>query len=394
MQNSASMIIRPKIHLLVSVYLTDTPLSDPGFYGKKVSPSQSKVDQFLSTIHSIKAIDFSSAEVYFGADSQYVNKTDLICQHIKHHIPNATIYTNRLEFFSEWKKASLNIPVDTDVVLLKTNHDHVFTHSDPSLFYQFINDLNESDPEFVGEISHWPESIGNLREGKWNKYGNKNYYFVTEATNTIGTCLIRPDFFESWWTKDFTYGSRIVRPDNPFGPWVEFKSINRVVPPCEFFRHLDGYGHARVTAPIAAPLRACCRVVGNSVRHEDWIRGSFFHSRKKPELPVEPNLKQRSDSTILINLALLCSAYKVNFKNLWFTNRAFRNEGSKLSFFYFLLGFTDKFVMRKTLNLFLPIYSGNILLFKARMFLVRKYSSLSQRYGLPPSIRQFLRIGH
>lgn len=394
MQNSTNRISRPKIHLLMSVYLTDTPLSDPGFYGTKVSPSQNKIDQFLSTVHSLKNIKFSTADVYFDVDSNYIDKVDLICKHVSEHIPNANIYTHRLEFFSDWKNASLNLPFDTDVVLLKNNHDHIFTHSDPSLFYQFINDLNESDEEFVGEISHWPESIGNLREGKWKKFGGKNYHFVTEATNTIGTCLIRPDFFKSWWAKDFLHGSRIVRPDNPFGPWVEFESINRVIPSCEFFRHLDGYGHAKVIAPIAAPLRACCNVVGDLVKHEDWIRGSFFHSRKKPELPVEPSLQQRNSRTTLINLALLCSAYKVNLKNLWFTNRAFRNESSKLSFFFPVLSFTDKFVMRKTFNLFLPIYSGNVFLFKARMCLVRKYSSLSKRYGLPPSIRQFFRISH
>lgn len=392
MQNPKNNEPTPKIHLLMSVYLTDTPLSEPGFYGRNLSPSQNKVDQFLSTIHSLSKLNFSTAEVYFDMDSRYANKIDLICKQIREHIPNAKIHTSRLEYFSDWHKISLNLPDDTDVVLLKNNHDHVFTQTDPSLFYQFINDLNKFGKEYVGEISHWPESIGNLREGKWHKIGDKNYYFVTEATNTIGTCIVRPDFFKSWWTKDFTNGSKIVRPDNPFGPWVEFQPVKRFVPTSEFFRHMDGYGHAKVNAPIAAPLRACCTISGNSVNHNDWVRGSFFHCRKKPELPIGPSLNQKNSGTVLIDLALLCSAYKVNFKNLWFVNRAFGDKIMISSFFFSLLSFTDKFVIRKSVNLLLPIYSGNVILFKARMYLVRKYGSLSLRYNLPPSIRQFFRI--
>ena len=393
MQYSIDEIPTPKIHLLMSVYLSDTPLGDPGFYGKHVSPTQNKVDQFLSTIHSLKNINFNSAEIYFDIDSKYKIHLDQIFKHIRMHIPNARIYGHRLEYFSDWQQVSRNLPLDTEVILLKNNHDHVFTHSEPHLFYQFINDLNFSDTEYVGEISHWPESIGNLREGKWKKFEpNNNFYFVTLATKTIGTCLIRPDFFKTWWQKDFTDGARIVRPDNPFGPWVEFNSVKRVVPTCEFFRHLDGYGHAKVNSPVAAPIRACCTIFEDSIIHEDWIKGSFFHSCNKPELPIEPSLNKKNNGIILINLAQLCSAYKVNFKNLWFINRAFGNKFSKFIILYPLLSFTDKFVIRKTFNLFLPIFSGNVLLFKGRMYLVRQYNALSKRYNLPPSIREFLRI--
>ena len=375
----------------MSVYLTDTPLSETGFYGSNISPTQNKVEQFLSTIHSLRNIQFNTAEIYFEVSSEYSTFVDLICENIKLYIPSAKIYTKRLEFFLDWQKASINIPEDTEIVLLKNNHDHVFTHSDSSVFFKFINDLNSFSKEYVGEISHWPESIGNLRSGKWKKFKN-DYYFVTSATKTIGTCLIRPDFFKSWWTKDFTGGSRIVRPDNPFGPWVEFEPISRIVPTCEFFRHLDGYGYAKVKAPIASPLRACCSVEGNFVKHLDWVKGNYFHSRKKIDLPMEPRLMEINSISALINLAVLGSAYKVNLKNLWYINRAFKFSMSRFSFLLLFLCLTDKFFLRKTLNLFLPIYSGNTLLFKIRMFLVHQYRALSEHHNLPPSIRELLRI--
>jgi hypothetical protein len=376
----------------MSVYLTDTPPGDPGFYGSNISPNQNKVEQFLSTIHSLRNIEFSSAEIYFEVSFEYNKFVELICEHIKLYIPNAKIYRKRLEYFLEWKKASTNIPCDTEVVLLKNNHDHIFTHSDSFVLYKFINDLNSFGKEYVGEISHWPESIGNLRSGKWVKFKNSDYYFVTTATNTIGTCLIGPDFFKSWWTEDFTGGSRIVRPDNPFGPWVEFEPISRIVPTCEFFRHLDGYGYAKVKAPIASPLRTCCTVEGNSIKHVDWTKGNYFHNKKKLDLPVEPKLIKINDVSTLINLALLGSAYKVNLKNLWYISRAFKFTSTSYSFLVLFLCITDKFFLRKTLNLFLPIYSGNTKLFKIRMLFVDQYRKLSIRHNLPPSIKEFLRI--
>ena len=381
----------PKIHLLMSVYLTDVPLSDLGIYSISKSPNQNKAEQLLSTIHSLKSIEFNSADIYFDVSGDYDKFVELIFEQIKIWIPNANIHKKRLEFFSDWKKSSVDIPFDSEAVLLKTNHDHVFTHDDASAFYKFIQDLNSFGQEYVGEISHWPESIGNLRSGSWQNLKN-NYYYTTEATRTIGTCIIRPDFFKSWWVEDFTGGSRIVRPDNPFGPWVEFAPITRVVPTCEFFRHMDGYGYAKINALIASPLRACCTVAENSVKHIDWTKGSFFHGQKDFDLPNEPKIFEINSITTLLNLALLSCAYKVNFKNLWHLHRSFKFRFQKFSFVFLSLCFTDKFFLRKTINLFLPIYDGNTKLFSSRMFFVRCYKRLSERYNLPPSIRQFLRF--
>lgn len=383
--------LKPKIHLLMSVYLTDTPLPETSYYRKSYSPVQNKVEQFLSTIHSLSHILFSTAEINFQVSSEYNRFTNLILNTIRRYIPNAEISSKRFELFSDWKNAAERIPREAEVVLLKTNHDHVFTHSDPNVFYKFMHDLNSFSTKYVGEISHWPESIGNLRSGKWVKFRSGDFYFVSKAAKTIGTCLIHPDFFKSWWITDFTHGSRIVRPDNPFGPWVEFAPVSRVVPTCEFFRHLDGYGYAKVNAPIASPLRACCTIDGNTIKHLDWTKGNFLYNQKKYELPIEPKLNVVNSIGTLINLALLGTAYKVNLKNLWFMSRAFQFKLSKLSFLLFFLCLSDRFFLRKLFNLILPIYSGNTQLFNLRMYFVRRYSKLSQSYNLPPSLRELFK---
>jgi len=381
----------PKIHLIMSVYLTDVSLNPENFYGKIISPNQNKVDQFLSTLHSLHKINFTSAEIHFELSEKYFESKNYIVNQIRSYIPIASIHFTRLEYFQQWKIAANRVPSDTDIILLKNNHDHVFVPNNSTNFYQYINDILGYKEDFVGEISHWPESIGNLRSGKWENTPNmRTKYFLSTANVTIGTCVITPSFFKSWWIKDFTDGSRIVRPDNPFGPWVKFQAVKRVVPTTEFFRHLDGYGHAKVSAPIASPLRPCCEIKNNNIIHTDWLYGQFY-KKKGIDLPDQPELTQSNPTSILLDQALLASAYKVNLSNLWNLSNSFRYKFGKVSFLLLTFCLLDKHFIRKLLNLFLPKYNGNILLFKLRMLYVNKYQFIRKKNNkLPPSVKDLV----
>jgi hypothetical protein len=367
----------PKIHLLVSVYLTDVSLNPPNFYGKKISPSQNKVEQFLSTLHSLEKIKFHSAQIYVELAEPYRSNKEVIKNQINKFIPHATIHFKRLEFFDDWVEASNKIPQETELVLLKANHDHVFVPKDADNFYSFLHDLLSYGSDFYGEITHWPESIGNLRSGKWELSPNsRSRNFVSNATMAIGTCIISPIFFKSWWFRDFTSGSKIVRPDNPFGPWVQFKSVKRVVPPTEYFRHLDGYGHANVNAPIAAPLKPCCVLHNEQAIHTDWNRGNYLLSHMKIDLPLYPTKKLVNSFSTLINQALLASAYKVNLKNLYYVSKAFKYKGGKFAIIGLALCLTNWYFLMKLLNQLLPVSSGNAIMYKYRF--------------LPPSIKELI----
>ena len=387
-----NQVLVKKIHLILSVYLTDTALTPLGFYGKNISSTQNKVDQFISTIHSISKIEFNSADIYFDCDDSYKKFTPLIEKFIQLKIPQAKIHTFRMEYFKDWQKSARNIPDEADLVLLKTNHDHVFIPPIEDEFRIFANSVSAFEGNWIGEISHWPESLGNLRNGKWEKtLDNKVYTFNSLANHTIGTCLIPKKFYKSWWESDFTEGKRIVRPDNPFGPWVHFPATKRIVPNMEFFRHLDGYGHAKVNAPIASAIRSCCKINSNQIIHEDWTTGHFIINSGKFELPISPSYLNLNSTKIGLDVILLASAYKVNFKNIYYIILSFRFKRKLLIVLPSL--FLNKYFMRKFLNLFLPIYSGNIALFKVRMMVVDTYKKLNNKYpNLPPNIRSIFKF--
>lgn len=382
----------PKIHLLISVYLTNTDLHSKSMYSSNISPNQNKAEQFLSTLHSLKKINFSSADIYFELSEDYEQYKKLIIQQIRSNIPNAAVHLNRLSDYKSWKIASDAVPLESDIVLLKSNHDHVFLPDNAESFYQYLTNLLSYGTDYYGDITHWPESIGNVRGRQWEITPNKNaMYSVTECNEAIGTCVISPTFFASWWQKDFTEGSKIVRPDNPFGPGVKFKTTKRIVPTEEFFRHLDGYSHVGVKAPISASIRACCHIQSNRINHTDWTFGNFLTNKNDRDLPVQVKKYAVNPISTLINQILLASAYKVNLKNIYYISKANEYKGGKLSIVCLVLCLINYHFVRKLMNLFLPVFAGNICLYKIRVKIAVSYQDLRRHNDLlPSSIRNLL----
>ena len=56
-----------KIHLIFSVYLTDLTIKGKNYYVVG-SPSQNKVEQFLSSIHSIYDLGLATQDFYIELD--------------------------------------------------------------------------------------------------------------------------------------------------------------------------------------------------------------------------------------------------------------------------------------------------------------------------------------
>lgn len=387
----ADNLVIPRIHLLMSVYLTNVPIHGSNFQELSVnkSPNQNKVDQFLSTLHSIQKIKFDSAEIYFELAEEYSEYKEQIINQIKKCVPKATIYFSRLEYFEDWKVAANKIPTRAQIVLLKANHDHVFLPQNLDGFYQFLSNLLSFGDQFVGEITHWPEFIGDVRSRRWEKTARSNTInFITTTTNAIGTCAISPTFFKSWWANDFTGGSRIVRPDNPFGPSIYFSAVKRVIPTMEFFRHLDGPAYPEVTAPVSAPLRACCIVDSKIIKHTDWTYGNFLFSKTRNDLPIQPTKFEKNTVLILINQILLISARKVNFKNIYYISIANKYSLGKFAFLFSPACLINGYFLRKLLNLLLPIRIGNLYLYTIRCYLVNIYKSFQKAHPkLPVSAR-------
>ena len=304
---------KPKVHLIVTVFLTDLGLMPIGFYGDNVSPSQNKVNQFLSSMHTLSGISISSSEFHVAFSDEYKEQVNLVNARIRLLFPNSELSNNRFESFNEWEDSTRKIPIDAEFILLFSNHDHVYLGDGPRNFDLFVNNLRIQKDCKMGLITHWPEVIGSPSISLRKKRGQS--CLIDWKDFAIGTVLIKKDFYLDWWANDFTSGARIVRPDNPFGPSVTFRPVPVLVPRVELFRHLDGYGHVGVRADIAAPLKTCCGVLDGQIVHEDWSRGNFLASNQTYDLPIQPQDTRNVTICEIQNLVLLSNSYRISLKN-------------------------------------------------------------------------------
>ncbi len=272
--------------MLYSTYITNKSLTPNNYYNKNVN-NYSKLDQFMSSLCSIRKIELDAIDFYIDFDDEYVNKRKIVEKYISSNFASSRcrIFSFRLEKFEQWRHASLNIPNAAKLVILMTNHDHVFVPKQNLEFLEFMKFVESREEEAIGIITHWPEFITKLGSKKYKSLNTSGPIFTIERGWIEGTSLINTNFFKSWWNKDFTGNRKIVRPDNPFGPSVNFSWTKQYIPPIEFFRHLDGYGHVGVTTKQASALKPCCKLVGNSILHDDWVRG--FTTNKQADLPDE-----------------------------------------------------------------------------------------------------------
>lgn len=270
----------------MSGYLTNDSLTPPKYYNLSHFP-YSKIDQFLSTLHTLKKLNLATADFYLAYDNEHEKYNQLIADFIRVNFrgTQCRFYQFRLETFAQWQEAGELIPQEATTILLMNNLDHVFVPSDNKYFKEFIDFLESREEDAIGGIMHWQETITAIGTKRLKKLNTRDPIFYNKTYYTSGTTVVKPGFFKSWWVNDFTGGQRIVRPDNPFGPYVNFDWCNRYIPSREFFRHLDGYGHAGVSASQAQYLRPCCRLLHHGIHHTDWVVG--FKENNFADLPAE-----------------------------------------------------------------------------------------------------------
>jgi hypothetical protein len=275
--------------MLLSGYLTESSITGPDFYKQKEF-KHSKLDQFLTSLCSLKKLDLAYADFYLEYDMVNIKYQSLVEHYIKASFRHSILrqFPFRLQYFDQWKQAASKIPPSATSLLLMNNLDHAFVPEKKSDFIGFVDFIESQEDSAIGAITHWQEYITSPKTKRIKHSRSDNPVFWTRTSSTIGTSLIKPVFFKSWWEQDFTEGKRITRPDNPFGPQVKFSSSKLYIPSHEFFRHLDGYGHVGVSSPQAGPLRPCCQFVNNEIIHTDWLSG--FTENNLADLPFSrPN---------------------------------------------------------------------------------------------------------
>lgn len=308
--------LTPKVHLLISVILTDEQL--PGSKSNLNDVIQvSKVDQFLSTLHTISILPFSSADIYVQIEGKYSRYNDVVLNRVREVFPLSKISNYRLETYQHWVAAMAAIPPEADLIMLKTNHDHVYLPTSDKYFVDFAADLLNAGDRAFGRITHWPEAISRFGMKWMESTSGKIGRFSSKVDMAEGTCLVTIKLFREWWANDFTNGMKIVRPDNPFGPVVQFSQAPMLLPAMELFRHLDGYDHVGIVSPIASRLRPCCTLVDSNILHKDWIPGLFSKKSRDAEIPIPPPSGGLSEKINKLELILLASAYRINVRNLF-----------------------------------------------------------------------------
>jgi hypothetical protein len=66
----------------------------------------------------------------------------------------------------------------------------------------------------------------------------------------LGAVIVNANKLRNAWKMDFTNNTKIVSPENPFGPSFVTNGGLGVVPRLELFRHLDGYKHISLSVPF------------------------------------------------------------------------------------------------------------------------------------------------
>jgi hypothetical protein len=309
------------VHLLMSVFITNKSLQ--GIVKPVVnSLSNSRLDEFLSTVHSMSNLSFISCDFYLEFDKVYENYRPLVLKWLKELYPSARFYNYRLSSFIEWQMAEKNLPKNVKLVMLQTNFDHPYIAERPESFSEFCSQIDALSNRAIGNITHWPEAISSIMN-PWRKYKN-NYksrsVFTDECEGVIGTCLVTKQLFSEWWENDFTQGAKIIRPDNPFGPSVRFLAAKSLTPKIELFRHMEGYGHVFIKSPWAQGFRPCCSIKHGSIIHTDWIRGNPKLKPKKftelVDLPKVPYNSYTANETTVTNLILVASSHRISFRML------------------------------------------------------------------------------
>ena len=291
------------IHMLFTSIITDSSLTNAAYYNLEKF-NDKKINQLLTTLCSLKAVPFDSVDFYLAYDENNRAYKPRVNEVISNYFADRTykVYDYRLETFEHWKTANDRIPSQCTSILLMSNLDHAFIAESTDEFIRFVEALELEDANSIGSITHWPEYATTIGMRRCNT-AKTPFLSYNWTTKPIGTCIVSKKFFETWWTRDFTEGKRIVRPDNPFGPSVKFDWAKNFVPQVELFRHLDGYGHLGIKSKYSAPLRACCQISGDfAITHVPWVRG-FKRNNGKADLP---SISHKYISENLANLNSFC----------------------------------------------------------------------------------------
>jgi hypothetical protein len=292
--------------LLVSVFITNKSLSSPGNLGHSRTGSPlERLEIFLTSLKSWSKLQLINPYFFIELDDDFVEYQNLVASVIESNFIDPVVKWNRLLYFEDWSLISSALNKQgVDLITLIANDDHAYVHTDSQPFQEFSREVLElsgrNNGRGLGDLTQLPGPIRILSQYSnfHPKRGETNRSFI--VTTMHGCCLVTPKFFAEWWAFDFTKGKRIPRPDNPFGPSVEFVPTNVLIPTVEILRHMDGIGDGTRISRKYNVLRPTFRIsagVPNSEAHHSvilketpweyglWPKSPYSHNKEEgPDL--------------------------------------------------------------------------------------------------------------
>ena len=309
---SSQEFVTPRVHLIFTSLITNRAINSD--LSEDVSNDLYRLNQYFSSIHSMASLSLDSQIFYLELGAEFAQYRHTVADYTKEIFPNSMIFWERLSNYQDWLNSSDSIPASSNLVLLQSNFDHAYVNPSPFSFLETCQHLLVQEKRSVAEITHWPEALSEI-SGPWGAIQNMKVhpnYFTRDTKLAVGTTLVRKEFFKEWWRSDFTYGSKIVRPDNPFGPSVKFPNATLIIPQAELFRHMDGYTHVGIRSQFAQKLEPCCEIKNLSIDHKDWRRLTFNQLVNcKESFDILPDVDELIGN-IPVNVLMTASAHRID----------------------------------------------------------------------------------
>lgn len=265
--------------LFFNTFLTTTPGNSVTTLDRGLLPSYSKLDiTKYSLISLAAAYPWTKAIINIELDPLYysANQKKDLEKFIEQEFKNIdTIFSNkRIKSQEDWKAAYENI--NSDMILLLCNHDHIFIDSSRDHLYELVQAARQSKEEYTTiAMSHWPEHV------RWSKCGyialgesfpknfHKGYKLEENHIQYRGVCLdslniITKKLYHNWFFEGDWGGVEIPRMDGLVGHiglsdlreylGIPLPEQTFLIPYKEQMRHFDGYMHQRINNNICPSL--------------------------------------------------------------------------------------------------------------------------------------------
>lgn len=317
------MNYRPRIHLLFTCLVTQVR-RDGSF------SAVNRAEYLLRTLRSLRKLGLDSASFCISVSNELEEYLAQVSEEAFGVAKRSRFKSERLEYFADWREELDYLRgLDPDLVLLITYEDHALVHGSTSEFEALSQILSEKafmqeGIDLISVLSHFPEA--HIQVDSWNavgfskKIGGRN---VVPTVTPIGCALMRPDTLNKWFEHDFSMGYKLVAPENYFGPSVVDGGCFSVVPNEELFRHLDGYGHVRLT-PDSNSRSDSASKSGNLLG-----RSRTFSSMKRIQ-----SLRSPSDYLAFMRELSFFQASNLLFRSLVISTLAFFGRAESITRFH------------------------------------------------------------